>query len=472
MARNKNLKIKLNICEADTLTTNSSRMLEVASISKEKDLQPYWNVSCLERSRRLLSHTATGFAGSDLNLLSSLPVNLTHQSWFSTNHQFHHKQSLLKTSSQLSMFSHPEFTDCENTISKSRKIRIYPKKTSKLNNYLGLSRYWYNQAVAYLRQPGTKASFYDLRKILREGRPNWAFDCPQRIRMHSINEACKAVQNAKRKYIITKQYQQVSFRKKRDLKQGFGFDKISLRKNFVFKGKNKIEFKASEVINPELEGTKIIKESGRWFVIVPGKSKIQKPENQRFGVVALDPGIRKFIAYYSKSFHGKIGEGDFNRIFRLCLNLDKMISKAQKVKARQRRAIKKAIARLRWKIKNLIDDLHKKTANFLVKRFDAILIPTFKVQQMTCKLRNKTARSMLNFAHYRFKQFLKHKAKEYSCEVVEVSEAYTSRTCSYCGKVYPKNSKEIMKCDCGAIVDRDLNGARGIYLRALRASAL
>jgi len=51
--------------------------------------------------------------------------------------------------------------------------------------------------------------------------------------------------------------------------------------------------------------------------------------------------------------------------------------------------------------------------------------------------------------------------------VIEVSEAYTSKTCSYCGKMHKIGSKKRMKCSCGADIDRDLNGARGIFLRAL-----
>jgi len=57
--------------------------------------------------------------------------------------------------------------------------------------------------------------------------------------------------------------------------------------------------------------------------------------------------------------------------------------------------------------------------------------------------------------------------------VIEVNEAYTSKTCSYCGNIQNIGSKKVMKClSCGATVDRDLNGARGIYLRALAASPL
>ncbi len=87
---------------------------------------------------------------------------------------------------------------------------------------------------------------------------------------------------------------------------------------------------------------------------------------------------------------------------------------------------------MREKVINLVDELHHKAALFLVKNYDVILLPTFETKQMTSKanrkLHNKTVRSMLTFAHYRFKKFLKNKAFEYGKVVVEVCEAYTSKT--------------------------------------------
>ena len=44
------------------------------------------------------------------------------------------------------------------------------------------------------------------------------------------------------------------------------------------------------------------------------------------------------------------------------------------------------------------------------------------------KIKSKTVRNMLTFAHYRFKLFLKHIAFEYGKTVIDVSEAYTSKT--------------------------------------------
>lgn len=462
-------KNKSNTSESASQIMNSLKILAAASTSKEKDLTPYWNSSCKAKSQKLLSLTKTGCVGSDLNSSDPLQAKTIAQSWFSTTVNSHLKPSLCKTFFPSSTFSRADFTDSENTIARSKKIRIYPKNQQLIRRYLGLSRYWFNAAVAYLKKEGTKASLGEVRKIQKDTHPEWAFDCPQRIREHAINDACNAVKNAKQKFKRTGQFQQVHFRAKKDSVQGFGFDAQSLKDCFVFKEKErKLCFYASENYeSAEIEGTRIVREDGRYFLVIPQSRCIKTPENQRLGCVAIDPGVRTFGTFYSEQVHGKIGEGDFKKIFRLCLGLDKLYSKIAKAKCKQKRNMRKAAGRLRWKIYDLIDDLHKKTASFLVTRFDKVFLPTFETSQMVTKLHSKTARSMLSFAHFRFKSFLKAKAEEYSCEVVDVNEAYTSKTCSYCGEIHSIGSKKIMKCRCSANVDRDYNGARGIFLRAL-----
>lgn len=159
--------IRLNICEKDTPATNSSKISVVGSISKEKDSTPYWSESCLVESKKLLSLTETGYAGSDLISSEILQVNTTQKSWFSTIHSSHLKKNLSETLFPSSTFSPVGFTDSENTIARSRKIRIYPqnKDIRQFKKYLGLTRYWFNQAVDYLKQKGTKAILNEVRKI-------------------------------------------------------------------------------------------------------------------------------------------------------------------------------------------------------------------------------------------------------------------------------------------------------------------
>jgi putative transposase len=287
-----------------------------------------------------------------------------------------------------------------------------------------------------------------------------------------MSEACNAVKNAKKKCFNGQGFHCVDFRSKKDLRQHFGFDQQSLSDHFLFrKKKDKVSFSLKEDIpNDALEGTSVLREGSQWYLVVPRRVSIKVPDNQRNGVVAIDPGIRTFITYFAENCFGKVGNGDFKRIYRLCLSLDRLTSKVSKARCRQKRRMKKACERIRHRIKNLVDDLHKKTAYFLVTRFDTILLPTFETQQMLSKLRSKTARSMLSWAHYRFKSFLKAKAEEYSAKVVDVDEAYTSKTCSYCGRIRNIGSRTVFRCECGIVVDRDYNGGRGIYLRSLAAT--
>lgn len=461
---------KSNTLENDTQITNSSKILEVGLTSSEKALIPYWNESCRKISEKLLSLTKTDYAGSDLISSEKLQTDITANSWFSTIHNSHRRQNSCKTLFPLSMFSPVEFTDSENTLVRSRKIRIYPASESRnlLKKYCGLARYWFNKTVEYLKQPETIASLRKIRSIVQYQleHEDWAYDSPQRVREFAIADACNAVKNAKMKAKRSGKFNEVKFRSKKNPKQGFCFDTQSLSESSLFKMKKYlVSFFASENINPKLGRCKVVCNGDRWFVIIPEEIRIKKPDNQRLGTVALDPGVRTFVTYYSDSCFGKIGESNFRDIFRLCYRLDRAISKKAKADSRTKKRVGKAINRIRWKIKDLISELHHKTAHFLVTNFDTVLLPTFETSQMVTKLYSKVARSMLTFAHYKFKQFLKFKAKEYSCNVINVSEAYTSRTCSYCGKIHNIGNKKQMICSCGANVDRDYNGARGIYIK-------
>ncbi|MEZ5672137.1 MAG: hypothetical protein R3E08_07010 [Thiotrichaceae bacterium] len=114
---------------------------------------------------------------------------------------------------------------------------------------MGLSRWWYNRTINYLNQPDTKASLFEVRKIVQKGDdiPEWAMDCPQRIRTHAITDACNAVKNAKVKCQKTGKFQKVSFRARRDPIQSFGFDANSINQDFVFGSKKfKLELHATE----------------------------------------------------------------------------------------------------------------------------------------------------------------------------------------------------------------------------------
>ena len=134
--------------------------------------------------------------------------------------------------------------------------------------------------------------------------------------------------------------------------------------------------------------------------------------------------------------------------------------------------MRRAQARLRQKIVNLVDELHWQTARWLTSNYKLILLPTFETQDMTRRagrrLRSKTARMMLSFRHYEFKQRLMWKAWQRGVLIVEINEAYTSKTRSWDGVIDDKlGSRTVVRDEYGFGMDRDINGARGSFQRAL-----
>ncbi|CAB4481490.1 unnamed protein product [Rhizophagus irregularis] len=90
-------------------------------------------------------------------------------------------------------------------------------------------------------------------------------------------------------------------------------------------------------------------------------------------------------------------------------------------------------------------------------------------------IQSKVSRAMCTWSHYRFRQYLLHKVREYPhCKVVICSEDYMSKTCSSCGLVNDKlGGSKIFKCgNCSFVLDRDINGARNILLRFLTINNL
>ena len=89
------------------------------------------------------------------------------------------------------------------------------------------------------------------------------------------------------------------------------------------------------------------------------------------------------------------------------------------------------------------------------------------------KIRTKTVRGMMSWAHGKFRETLKSMCDKKGKVMINPSESYTSKTCSSCGWIDEKLGEKTFRCRKeGKIVDRDVNGARGIFLRALLGGAL
>ena len=78
--------------------------------------------------------------------------------------------------------------------------------------------------------------------------------------------------------------------------------------------------------------------------------------------------------------------------------------------------------------------------------------------------------SMIDLSFYRFRcrfESYIEKHHEKKCKLKIVTEEYTSKTCGGCGNL-KKVSGAVYKCKrCKVKLDRDVNGARNILLKAI-----
>jgi putative transposase len=174
-------------------------------------------------------------------------------------------------------------------------------------------------------------------------------------------------------------------------------------------------------------------------------------------IISLDPGIRKFMVGYDPSgLCIFIGDRAATKLTKLLLEIDKLKSEGKSCHKQQRY------------IKNLISELHWKTASFLVENYDLILLPDFRVQQMVKgkKLSPMVKRLMMQFSFYKFKEKLTYKCDTYGKQLLIVNESYTSCTCTNCGHINKVKGKEHLECEkCEIKIDRDAAGSRNILIK-------
>jgi transposase len=231
-----------------------------------------------------------------------------------------------------------------------------------------------------------------------------------------------------------------------------------------------------------------------YYLKVPFYTNVKVVEN-REPVVSLDPGEKIFMTYYSLDECGMIGDNIRIPI----LQHEKKVRKYQRIlkqnknrkqkKLKHKNVIKRKLRKSYIRINNLVKDLHNQTANYLTNKYDNILIPVFETQNMvkTSRIKNQDKqdltkvkeykrKSRLNgrvkfvlnmLSHYSFRQHLLHKCNEKGCNMIMVSEEYTSQCCGKCGKCSINYcNKRVKKCEnCSLEIDRDVNGSRNILIK-------
>lgn len=309
------------------------------------------------------------------------------------------------------------------------------------------------------------------KKVLMRELPEWANSVPYQVKGIAIRDAYFARNAGVKKFKSTGNPFKLKFRSKKTPKQSCFIPSTGISKKGIFP-RILGELYYREKLPENIKDSRLVYQNDKWFLHVAYSKFVKNTDNQG-RLVALDPGVRTFLTGFSENKVFKIGEEAFKKIAKLFIFMDKLASKITLATNHRKQRLKKAMKRMRFRVSCLIDELHFKTAKFLADNFDVVILPTFKTSEMVSKLkrkiRSKTVRAMLNFSFFKFSQRLKNKLV--GKVLVRCSEAYTSKTASWTGEIKQIGSAKTISS--GSItLDRDINGARGIFLRALRDSSL
>lgn len=437
------------------------------SISREKDLFPYWNERCREISLTLLLPTKTVWKNSAVP-----PVGrLIGKPWFSIEQRTPQNQNSQRICSPSFISSLADCTGLE--ITKTKLLRIYPTSSQKeiFKQWIGVSRKVYNQTIETLREKdGPFPNPYSLKPLVLSKLEPYCDKVPYQIKGMAVADGCKSVVAAISKYKKSGVISNLRFRSRKDPIQSLYIPKSAVKELGIYSRISGKGLKFAEKLPESIMDSRLVLKYGRWFLAVPQRVKTMFPENQG-KIVALDPGIRKFLTFYSEASIGFIGRGAATYLFKKLKEMDELRSRIATGVGKKKYRLKKAFKTASYRVQNLISELHWKTINFLLKTYDAIILPTFSAKDLSCKagrkLGNKSVRQMLTLSHYKFAQRLEFKCKELGKTLIRCSEAYTSKTVSWTGNLISNlGSKETISFG-GVEMDRDLNGARGIFLRAL-----
>ena len=499
VSKNQVSQNNLNCYQQNTQNTNNCLILPQLSTLNEKDLKQYWNQQCQELQSKLWLPHKIDLQEVDLDSSSGLsnyteeklshwkttlkPKNLTPQNL-----------SVLLPLSAIPTMEKGQQRDGKVAIA-SKKIRFYPEDEEKYIQALQLYRRAYNIAVAHY----INDTYKDEENKFKNLRPQIKEQCKteQEDKKHIYNSiivdnavlsALKTfktiIRKNKRKKGDKRGFSKISFKSRKGDIHSFSIDRLPKNFSPASRALGKI-YLTEDVPNQALNKSVIVTyNKGRWFLQVQQHIQTQSEIQGVVKVVAIDPGVRTFATCYSQD--EVIIAGDRfaqDKLSPLMKKVDKLISQKTKllnIKSEEKPQwfkdrltyLNKRINRLKNRKDDIISDLHNRLAYELVSNYDVIFLPSFETKKMTSKrgerkIRRVTARQMLDLNHHKFKIKLKWYADKYGKHIVDCNESYTSKTYSWNGHIDDKlGSKKIIK-NSGMIIDRDINGARGILLKQL-----
>mgnify|MGYP005992635901 CR=1 FL=1 len=436
-----------------------------------------------------------------------LPKNGIKLKKLKTNTWFNIEESngkVLNTKGKKSKKQLPKFKPKKIKYDKHISVKIKAKKvilqlTNEqkilINNWINHYRLMYNEALKYIKKyirenkgiKDIKIKFHNVRKALYDikfkiqGLSQIASnEANTKIKIHDLDYAIKlACSNYKSALTNLYRHHTKRFRI-RYWRQNKSIKVMDLEKNnFNYET---IRYDVLGNVDGTCDGEKfdfnaVVKDSricyndktGNYILYVPVDVTDKKVKKHKNKLISLDPGTRTFMTGITENKVVKIGDKCQDKIKKHLKKIDK-IKKNDDLSKGKKSKIEKKINR---RIINCIDEMHWKSIRYLTKNYKSILIGDLSSKRIvsnkgTNNLNKMTKRISLRFKFYEFRQRLAYKCEVLGNNYKCVNESFTSMTCCNCGTIDENlGSNKVYKCQsCKKIIDRDVNGARNIYLKS------
>jgi putative transposase len=218
-------------------------------------------------------------------------------------------------------------------------------------------------------------------------------------------------------------------------------------------------------LGASLKEVHVKKRGEKWFVSIVLELGAAPAKRSIASVIGLDVGLSSFAALSTGAF---VENPRFYRAGEDALaRRQQSLSRKRRGSSSRARA-KELVRRAHERIRNQRRDFVRKLAATLFSRYDLVAFENLNVKGMAA---GPLSKSVTDAGWSLFRHCLESKAEEAGKWAVAVDPRGTSIECSRCGEAVPKTLKErTHACSrCGLILDRDVNAARNILARGLRA---
>ena len=207
----------------------------------------------------------------------------------------------------------------------------------------------------------------------------------------------------------------------------------------------------------KIHSATVSEQAGRWFVSLSVEEQRPEPKSIEGPVVGVDLGISRLATVSDGTLI--VNPKPFLRLERRLAHRQRALARRQKDSANHWKAVR-SLQRLHRRITNARKDCLHKATTMLAKTKSVIVVEDLSVQAM---MKNHClAKSIADVSWSQFVRQLEYKTPWYGSRLVKVDRFFPStKTCSNCGLIKAKMSlaERTFKCECGLVMDRDLNAA-------------